>query len=45
MLYIIGEAGPASMTVEIEAMLNTELHPEVAEAAGEALERLAERHQ
>lgn len=44
MLYIFGEAGSPAMTRQIESLLNTDLHPEVAEAAREALERLTERH-
>jgi glutaredoxin len=44
MLYILGEAGPPSLKTEIEALLAGDLHPEVAEAAREALERLDERH-
>jgi len=44
MLYIIGEAGPPSLAAEINSFLGTDPHPEVAEAAREALERLAERH-
>jgi len=44
-LYIIGEAGPASLMPRIHAILETDLHPEVAEAAREALARLAKRHQ
>ncbi len=44
MLYIFGEAGPPSMAREIESLLGTGLHPEVEEAAREALERLTERH-
>ncbi len=45
MLYILGEAGPPELAHEIEALLKTGLHPEVEEAAREALNRLAERHQ
>lgn len=45
MLYIFGEAGPSSMKSEITGLLAAGLHPEVAEAAREALERLNERHE
>jgi glutaredoxin len=45
MLYILGEAGPPELAGDIEALLRTGLHPEVEEAAREALDRLAERHQ
>lgn len=44
MLYIIGEAGPPNMVAGINRFLETDPHPEVAEAAREALERLAERY-
>lgn len=44
MLYIFGEAGPPAMKKEIEALLAAGLHPEVAEAARDALERLEERY-
>ncbi len=44
-LYILGEAGPEELAADIEALVKTGLHPEVEEAARDALERLAERHQ
>lgn len=44
MLYIFGEAGTPALARDIDTLLATDLHPEVAEAARDALERLAERH-
>jgi len=43
MLYIFGESGSLGMGKKIESLLETDLHPEVAEMAREALERLDER--
>jgi len=42
MLYIFGESGSPGMVKKIESLLETERHPEVAEMASEALERLDE---
>ncbi len=43
MLYVFGESGSPGMVKRIESLLETDLHPEVAETAREALERLDER--